>query len=86
MKTTRIILLVLGILLIVFQGLGYVGAAQRGPLFEGQSSAYIFGFNLPGLLGVIMLLIALRLGRKLRERKEREQLDVLLKTPDSQLK
>ena len=66
MKVTRTILNVLGILFLVFQVFGHIGALNSpSPEVSGiDKIAYYIGFNFLAIFGILFLLIARYLKKK----------------------
>jgi hypothetical protein len=67
MKTSSIVILIIGILLLILQYMGYKGNNfQFPPLHKGfdaaalgKNTGTILGYNLIGLLGLVLIIIAL---------------------------
>lgn len=79
MKTARITLNVIAILLLVYQILGYIGNRNKKFDLNGDIGdvAFYVGFNLPLIIAFILFLIARYLKKKMRKKEESEILDSL---------
>ncbi len=81
MKVTRTVLITLAVLLILVNLLPYLsGSAPAIPKDETVNKiAYLIGFHMFLILGIILLLVAHILGRKIKARANKEMVDSLLK-------
>ncbi|MBC7947784.1 MAG: hypothetical protein H7Y42_07890 [Chitinophagaceae bacterium] len=80
MRIAKIIFLVLGILLILFTLLGYLGGAD--PFKEDGKMinriAYFVGVNLFAITGLLFLFVSYLLSRRIASRNQRKFLDSFL--------
>jgi hypothetical protein len=83
LRITKNILLILGILLIVFNLLGYAAGASAFPenpeATRAEKAGYFIGSNLFFITGAILLFISYRINKKLKKRQDRNLVDSLFK-------
>ncbi|MGN6291099.1 MAG: hypothetical protein ACTHMV_00010 [Chitinophagaceae bacterium] len=86
MRVVRIIFLVLGILLILFNILGYVAGARPFPDDPNENTAhkiaYFIGSNLFLIVGGIFLLVARNLQKKMNKKNDKQLIDSLFTDQD----
>ena len=69
MKTTRAIYILVGWLCIIVNGIGYVAVAgMPKPYFKDKTIPFIIGFNFWFAAGLVLLLLANALKRKMRRK------------------
>ena len=83
MKITKIVLLVISGLCMIFQIVGYAGRIKAGQrMFEHNNIWYLIGFNSMAIFSIIFFLVAIWLQRKIKKRKELSQVYSFLRDRD----
>lgn len=81
MRRLRIVLIVLGILLIVFNGIGFAGGAN--PFLKGTTEpiinkiAFFIGSTVFSILGLLFLFIAWQINKRIKRKEDKKMVDSL---------
>ena len=79
MKPLRIIFLVLGILFLLVEILGYTGGQMKVPDGRAERIEYYIGYNLNLVLALIFFWLAWLIGKKIKKKEKARMLDDFLK-------
>jgi LPXTG-motif cell wall-anchored protein len=73
----RNILITVAVILILFNSVSYLAGTAKAP--ADNSVAYWIGYNFLLIIGLILLIIAFVIHRKVKRKREKEMIDSLFK-------